>query len=270
MKLLAEDVLYRKYQEFFETAERKRRWSVFDDLPWDLAENTVHNASLALCAETFCAVESFLPDYVACGLNLVRESFGQAWWQINWGYEEAKHALALREYLVETGQRTRQHMLDFETSTLKRKWQLPFSTPRQMVCYGALQEKATWMIYQKQKVAANAAGDTLLAAVYQRIARDEAAHGAFYQDVLALCVEEDRAGSLDDLALVVRGFTMPAYDLLDDYDERVAVMRTAGVDSAAFLAEVVLPILRRIGSGRRELLSQPSFRNRTAAAAVLT
>lgn len=253
MPLLDEQQLYRMYMEFFETAERKRRWSVFDDIPWELAERLEPDSDLALCAETFCAVESYLPDYVGEGLNLVRESFGQAWWHINWGYEEAKHALALREYLVRTGQRTAEQMIAFEIEVLQRRWRLPFATARQIACYGALQEKTTWMIYRHQMVAARAAGDELLATVYRYIARDEAAHGGFYQDVLTALLVEDREGTIADLAHVLARFTMPAYDLVPDYDDRVRVMRRVGIDRKVFLREVVLPILTRIGVPRREL-----------------
>lgn len=253
MRLLNEEALYRNYMEFFQTAERKRRWSVFDDIPWELAEKTGANADLALCAETFCAVESYLPDYVRHGLNLVRESFGQSWWHVNWGYEEAKHALALREYLVRTGQRTPAEMFAFENSVLSDQWRLPFSTARQMVCYGALQEKTTWMIYRRQLDSAREAGDELLATIYRRISRDEAAHGAFYQDTIALLVEEDRAGTVADMAHVLTRFTMPAYDLVPDYESRVRVMRSIGIDRAVFLRDVVFPLLTRTGITRREL-----------------
>ncbi len=34
-KLRLEERLYREYMEFFEKAERERRWNVFDDIPWD-------------------------------------------------------------------------------------------------------------------------------------------------------------------------------------------------------------------------------------------
>jgi len=27
--------LFTSYREYFEVAERKRRWNVFDDIPWD-------------------------------------------------------------------------------------------------------------------------------------------------------------------------------------------------------------------------------------------
>lgn len=258
MKLLEERVLYRKYQEFFEIAEKKRRWNVFEDIPWELAEKTRPDSTLALCAETFCGVESYLPDYVAQGLNVLRDSFGQTWWQINWGYEESKHALALREYLVQTGQRTKDQMYSFEEDILSRRWVLPFETPRQMVCYGALQEKVTWMIYRKQMQAATNVGDELLTSVYRHISRDEAAHGSFYLDVVAVCAEEDRAGLVDDLSLVLSSFTMPAYDLVPDYESRVEVMRSVGIDAPVFFREVVMPMLRRVGVNRRELrLSRP-------------
>lgn len=264
MRFLDEETLYRKYMEFFEVAERKRRWSVFDDIPWELAGRVDPDPELALCAETFCAVESYLPDYVRHGLNLARDSFGQAWWQVNWGYEEAKHAVVLREYLVRTGQRTPTQMVEFTSSVLDRSWELPFGTPRQMVCYGALQEKTTWMIYRRQLDAARRAGDELLAAIYRKVSRDEAAHGGFYQDVIALLAQEDRPGTVADLGHVLATFTMPAHDLVPDYADRVAVMRGVGIDRDVFLSQVVLPILTRTGISRREL-ALASARRRVAA-----
>lgn len=253
MSYVSEEVLYRKYMEFFETAERKRRWSVFDDVDWDLALDREPHPDLVLCAETFLAVESYMPDYVGEGLNLVRESFGQAWWQVNWGYEEAKHALALRQYLVSTGARSAEQMVAFEHELLAKRWKLPFATVRRMVCYGALQEKTTWMIYRHQLAAARQAGDELLASIYRFISRDEAAHGGFYLDVIESCLAEDRPGTIADLWHVFSHFTMPAYDLVPDYADRVRVMRSVGIDRAVFLREVFLPVLSRVGVTRREL-----------------
>ncbi|QXJ23788.1 acyl-ACP desaturase [Actinomadura graeca] len=268
MTYLDEKQIYRKYMEFFEVAERKRRWSVFDDLPWELAEGLDPDPDAVLCAETFCAVESYMPDYVGEGLNLVRESFGQAWWHVNWGYEEAKHALALREYLVRTGQRTADQMVDFETGLLNRRWTLPFTTVRRMVCYGALQEKTTWMIYRHRLAAARAAGDALLASIYRYISRDEAAHGGFYLDVIGTCLSEDRDGTVADLQHVLTRFTMPAYDLVPDYEERVRVMRAIGITRKIFLREVLLPILGRLGVDRRELARAAAAEAAAAEAAA--
>src|ERR1700690_1100505 len=108
--------LYREYMTFFEKAEKHRRWSIFDDVPWDKLESTPKVPVLALCAGTFCGVEISLPDYVGQGINVMRESFGTAWFLANWGYEESKHTLVLREYLKRTGQRTDEQIYAYEQS----------------------------------------------------------------------------------------------------------------------------------------------------------
>src|SRR6185369_1942537 len=105
----------------------------------------------------------YLPDYVAQGINIARQTFGQAWFQANWAYEESKHSLALREYLLRTGQRTWQEIYDYEQAVLAKKWSAPFTTARQMTLYGAIQEMTTFVIYNKQERLAKEKGDELLA-----------------------------------------------------------------------------------------------------------
>lgn len=259
-----EEALYRQYMEFFEKAERKRRWSVFDDIPWDDWKEEYASSEMALCAETFCGVEMYLPDYTSQGLNLVRDSFGHAWFQANWGYEESKHAFSLREYLIRTGQRTVDEMWRYERSIFDKEWRMPFDTPREMVIYGSLQEKATWMIYRAQLQQAKRTGDPVLSAIYRLAGRDEAAHASFYQQTLKLCLDEDRDGTLRDMAHVIKHFRMPAYDLVPDYEERIQVMRSVGIDQRVFYRDVLFPILHNVGVSRREI-AKAAHRNREAA-----
>jgi acyl-[acyl-carrier-protein] desaturase len=249
---LAERV-YREYMTFFEKSERTRRWNLFTDLPWELAESGPRDPDLALCAETFCGVEMYLPDYVAQGINVVRGSFGQSWFQANWAYEESKHSLALREYLLRTGQRSFAQVEAFEQAIFARTWQKPFDTARQMTLYGIIQEMTTFVIYKKQEKLARERGDVLLGEIYSLIARDEIAHTRFYEKVSAILLEEDPAGTKHDLAYVFRHFSMPAYDLVPSYDDRVRVMRTAGIDRGVFVREVWLTILKRLGLSRHDL-----------------
>ena len=246
--------IYREYMSFFEKAEKHRRWSVFDDLPWDKVEACPRDAELALCAETFCGVEMYLPDYVSQGINVMRESFGQAWFLANWGYEESKHALSLREYLVRTGQRTHEQINAYERAIFAKKWSLPFPTARQMTAYGMIQELTTYVFYKKHKQVAQDRGDELLATIYGFAARDEIAHFGFYAAVARVLLEEDELGMKRDLAHVFKHFKMPAYDLVPDYDDRVVVMRTAGMDRGAFVREVWLPVLKAIGITRADLV----------------
>src|ERR1041384_8287503 len=144
MKTRLEARLYKQYISLFEKAERERGWNVCEVVPWNLV-NKDASEELALCAETFCSVEMYLPDYVAGGINVVRDYFGQAWFQANWGYEEPKHALALTHYLVRSGKRTEGQMFDLQNQIFAKKWDLPFSTARQMTFYGCVQEMATFV-----------------------------------------------------------------------------------------------------------------------------
>ncbi|HEY4118099.1 MAG TPA: acyl-ACP desaturase [Byssovorax sp.] len=254
MKTRLEERLYKEYIQFFEKAERERRWNVFEDIPWSRV-NKDATEELALCAETFCSVEMYLPDYVAGGINVVRQYFGQAWFQANWGYEESKHSLALLQYLLKSGKRSEEQMFDLQNRIFDKRWDLPFSTARQMTFYGCVQEMATFVIYVKHRERAAAENDECLRTIYDYVARDEIAHTRFYQGVVKVLLEEDRPGTLADMAHVFANFKMPGVDLVPDYDERILKMREAGIDRGVFIQKVYLPILKHLGVSRHEMLA---------------
>jgi acyl-[acyl-carrier-protein] desaturase len=250
-----EERLYREYMEFFEKAERERRWNVFSDIPWDKV-NPQATDVLADCAETFASVEMYLPDYVAGGINIVRDYFGRAWFQANWGYEESKHSLALGEYLMRAGKRTKDQWFDLQNQILAKQWKVPFDTGRQMTCYGMIQEQATFVIYCKHRDFARRENDECLWTIYDYIARDEIAHTRFYQSVVKVLLEEDREGTLADIAHVFANFQMPGVDLVPEYDSRILKMRgEGGIDRDVFIRKVYLPILKYIGVSRHEMLA---------------
>jgi len=249
-----EDRIYKEYLSFFEKAERERRWSVFSDIPWERV-NPSASEELALCAETFCSVEMYLPDYVAGGINVVRKYFGQAWFQANWAYEESKHSLALMHYLLRSGKRTEEQMADLQGRIFDKEWALPFNTARQMTFYGCVQEMATFVIYVKHRERAAAESDECLRAIYDYVARDEIAHCRFYQGVIKVLLEEDRAGTLADMAHVFANFRMPGVGIVPDYDSRILKMREAGIDRSVFIQKVYVPILKYLGVSRHDMLA---------------
>src|SRR5438552_1685467 len=82
-------------------------------------------------------------------------------------------------------------------------------------------------------------------------AREEIAHCRFYEDVVKVLLEEDRDGTLADIAQVARQFQMPGVGIVPNYEDRVAVMREEGkVDRAVFLQKVFFPILKYLGITR--------------------
>jgi acyl-[acyl-carrier-protein] desaturase len=244
--------MYRTYLEFFESAERKRRWSLFDDIPWDKLDAAHNSERSAACVETYCAEEFYLPDYSARGMDLVRSMFGAAWFSACWSYEESKHGVAFREYLTRSGLRTEEEFAEFEKRIFARAWKLPFATHRQMACYGALQEAATCIAYRAQREAASRDGNPVLEAIFSFISRDEAAHARFYRTMIEFEMEEDRIGTLGDFAHVLANFKMPGDGLIPNYQERLKTSG-AGISPRSFLENGVLPMIKAIGTTRAEL-----------------
>jgi acyl-[acyl-carrier-protein] desaturase len=260
--------LYKEFLTFFDNAEQHRRWNPLQDVPWDRINRETPEA-MALCAETFLGVEGFLPDYIGGGLQVFRnESVGQRWFVANWGYEELKHSMALQLYLVRSGKRTEEQMADYQAKLMTEEWVPPFDTARRITIYGALQEMATFVIYVRQEKAAKEAGDEALAAIYRLNARDECAHARFYEMTVRAYLEEDREGTVLDIAHVAANFQMPGVGIVPDYDARIAVMRDAGrIDRDVFLQKVYLPTLRRLGVERAEITAAISAQRKAARAA---
>ena len=162
--------------------------------------------------------------------------------------------MALLEYLLQSGRRTPEQMWDLQAKLMTAEWKLPFTTARQMTIYGCFQEMATFVIYVKQEQRAKEHGDECLSTIFRLNARDEIAHCRFYEDVVKVLLEEDRAGTMRDIAHVARNFTMPGVGIVPDYDERIKVMRDDGrVDRAVFLQKVFFPVLKYLDITRQEL-----------------
>ena len=250
--LVLREKMYRAYLEFFEVAETKRRWNIFSDVPWEALDSSLGNERKAACIETFCAEELYLPDYTMGGVELSRGMFGAAWFQACWSYEESKHGLVFREYLTRSGLRSESEFAAFEEKVFSKVWRLPFQTRRQMACYGALQEAATFLAYKAQKDKAMSEGDKVLEAIFFFLSRDEAAHAGFYRTVVELELDQDRRGTLADLAYVIANFKMPGDGLIPDYQERLRTTG-AGISARTFLERGLLPMLRTLGTSRAEL-----------------
>ncbi|MCY4044107.1 MAG: acyl-ACP desaturase [Cellvibrionales bacterium] len=262
--LRRKEKMYKAYTEFFDLAEKNRRWHPEDDIAWDWLDNPENSAAIkngegvasdeqaAICLETFCAVELFIPDYTMTGLNMARDFFGQAWFHLAWGYEESKHALSFRKYLTESGLRTEQEYIDFEAKVLEKVWTKPFDTYRQMACYGALQEIATYLIYQAQKKRYSDDSNPVLHQIFNLISRDEAAHTSLYRKFLDFEFEEDREGTEEDLAFVISHFEMPGVSLVPGYEDRIGVSGV-GISPAEFIELGIMPTLKRYGMNRRTM-----------------
>ncbi len=245
---------YRAAMDYLEIAERKRDWKLFDDIPWEKIDASKNSDQLATCIELYCAEEMYLPDYSANGARMTREIFGAAWFQARWSFEESRHGLAFREYLLQSGMRSEEQFDAFDRAHFSRTWTPPFPTVRQMSCYGAIQEGATYLAYKAQKDKGEIEGDPVLKAIFTNIASDEAAHAGFYRKVVEIEMGADREATICDFAHVLANFKMPGEGLIPNYHERLKI-GAGGISPRLFMEGVVLSTMRSLGISRAELKS---------------
>jgi acyl-[acyl-carrier-protein] desaturase len=244
-----EEAYYRLFREFFDKAEKKRRWSIRDDIPWDQV-NPKLNPAIADVLETFCTVELYLPDYIEKAWPLLRHSRGRTWFHANWGYEEAKHSMAMGDWLIASGQRTEEQLREVETQVSQYQWNLPHDSPIGMVLYGMTQELATFLHYRnlRQCVENEPVGDPALSKLLKLISVDERAHHHFYLQVAKLYLERDRSGTIEALRRVIHTFQMPAVHMLADSRRRVQAIKELKIfDEDMFFTDVVKPLLFELG-----------------------
>jgi len=245
---------YRAAMEYLEIAERKRDWKLFADIPWEKIDPSKNSDQRATRIETYCAEEMYLPDYSANGSRMTREIFGAAWFQARWSFEESRHGLAFREYLLQSGMRSEEQFESFDKMLFSHTWTPPFPTVRQMSCYGAIQEGATYVAYKAQKDKAEVEGDPVLKAIFTNIASDEAAHAGFYRKAVEIELGADRQATICDFAHVLANFKMPGDGLIPNYHERLKI-GGGGISPRQFMEGVVLSTLRSLGISRAELKS---------------
>jgi acyl-[acyl-carrier-protein] desaturase len=252
--------IYHLYREFFEIAEKRRRWSLRDDIPWDKC-NPSGNPAVADVVESFCAVELFLPDYVAKILPHIRGSRGRAWFAFNWGYEESKHSLALGDWLLHSGMRSEEQMVDLENQVVSHEWNLPMDDPWGTICYSMVQELATWLHYRNLRHIVGPNGDPALYQLLRLVSVDERAHYDFFRKIVKIQLEVNREATLEQLRRVLNHFHMPAVYMMSDGPSRIAAVKALHVfDDEVFYKGVYVPILTDLGVTRAEMRNRQLYR----------
>lgn len=240
--------LWRLYRDFFDKAEKKRRWSLRDDIPWDQCNRHL-DPVIADVVESFCAVELYLPDYVAKVMPMTRNSHGRAWFYANWGYEESKHSMALSDWLLRSGHRTDEQIFDLEATVFEGEWNLPQDSPLGMIVYAMVQEHATWLNYRNlNHRVAERGGDPALSKLLRLVATDEMAHHSFFRQCVELFLKQDRPTVLAMLRQVMNNFAMPAIHELADTRRRIAAIRGLEIFTEnIYYRDVYRPLLEALG-----------------------
>ncbi len=258
--------LWLLYRDYFDLAEKKRRWRIREDIPWDQC-NPDLNPAIADVVETFCAVEMYLPDYTSKMFRLIRHSKSRTWFYANWGYEESKHSLALSDWLLRSRHRTDESMADLDKKVFAREWNLPQDSPLGMMAYAMVQEHATFINYRnlRQRVQAQG-GDPALETILKFVTIDEAAHHGIFKQIFELFLEQDRESALAVLRPILNQFQMPAiHDLLDESARRIARVRELAIfNEEIFFRDVYHYLLNILGLTKGDMRGAPKVKKSMA------
>lgn len=255
--------LYRWYSE---NSQRRRNWHADTCIDWRRVRRD-HSDAIATIVEGFFAVEQYTPDYVAPLLRLIRESYGRSQWHIRWGAEEVRHADLWRNCVVALGRRDHNWIEEYASELRRHEWRLPWDSPRHIVFYQVIQERATQVSYLNLGLAAGGKlsrlqtpADEALASACRLISVDEAAHYHFFVEVARLLLYYEPEASLEALVDVLRHFAMPAREIIPDYDTFGRVLHESGVFGRTIhyrdvvrvvLASLSAPAIRELEAGVR-------------------
>jgi acyl-[acyl-carrier-protein] desaturase len=185
--------------------------------------------------------EDNLPSYH----RVISSSFGKngAWatWMHRWTAEEARHGIALRDYLVVTRgvdpvdlerQRMEHMSVGFEGQT---------ESAIRNIVYVSFQELATRISHRNTGRATNCPlADQLLS----RIATDENLHMVFYRNLVTAAFEVQPDHTMQAVRDEVVNFQMPGAGI-KDFLRSSATIANAGIyDLRLHHDEVIMPILR--------------------------
>jgi acyl-[acyl-carrier-protein] desaturase len=238
--------MYTAYLEFLEVAERKRRWNIFDDVPWNRPDPSLNREHKATRIETYCAEEFYLPDYIAGGVELSRPIFGAAWFQGCWSYEESKHGLVFREYLTRSGMRSASQLAQFEDSVFAANGSCRLRPDGKWLAMARCRKPRPF--FQSTERPYHPRGRRGARSDSHAGQPREAAHASFYRTMARIELEADRAGTIADLTLVVPGFKMPGDGLIPHYRQR---LRDSARASLLFSAPGATGIQECRGFGRQ-------------------
>lgn len=167
-------------------------------------------------------------------------------WVHRWTAEEARHAIAMRDYLVVTRAVDPERLERMRMAHMSVGWRREdHSQSRQNVlagmAYTAMQELATRIAHRNTGAACNdPVADDLLA----RVSRDENLHMLFYRNVISRMIELSPDQAVEGITRTMVDFEMPGVSIEGFRSMALAVAWGNIYNIAQHQNEVVLPLVR--------------------------
>ncbi len=229
-----ESAKLRDHYARFEQGSRKIRWD--EEGPVQIDWSTFDRAKLTLDNLFIVKLVTFVESYADVYTKLLLDNFcaddTMATFFKLWEREEQNHADKLVAYLERVGL-DRDKLNESLQRPRQRKFSVPYITsPLQASAFTYCQELLTAFFYQAFR---RTVKEPLLDQMLTKIIADEWRHFRYYEYVVKLHLETDRAAALREITPVFASFAMPGNQILgDEYqiltDEIVARMRFSSSD----------------------------------------
>lgn len=211
--------------------------------------------------------EDNLPSYhTEIAISMGRDG---AWgnWIERWTAEEARHGIAIRDYLMATRGVNPYELEDLRMAHMSLGYQTPYENDMlHTIAYVTFQELATRISHRNTgKISDDAIAENMM----QRIALDENLHMLFYRNTLGAALDLEPNATMRAITDVVTNFDMPGANM-PGFSRKAVQIALAGIyDMQLHLDEVIAPILRAWKVFERTDLSGDGLKARDDLSAFL-
>lgn len=211
--------------------------------------------------------EDNLPSYhTEIAISMGRDG---AWgnWIERWTAEEARHGIAIRDYLMATRGVNPYELEDLRMAHMSLGYQTPYENDMlHTIAYVTFQELATRISHRNTgKISDDAIAENMM----QRISLDENLHMLFYRNTLGAALELEPNATMRAITDVVTNFDMPGANM-PGFSRKAVQIALAGIyDMQLHLDEVIAPILRAWKVFERTDLSGDGLKARDDLSAFL-
>ena len=211
--------------------------------------------------------EDNLPSYhTEIAISMGRDG---AWgnWIERWTAEEARHGIAIRDYLMATRGVNPYELEDLRMAHMSLGYQTPYENDMlHTIAYVTFQELATRISHRNT---GKISDDPIAESMMQRISLDENLHMLFYRNTLGAALDLEPNATMRAITDVVTNFDMPGANM-PGFGRKAVQIALAGIyDMQLHLDEVIAPILRAWKVFERTDLSGDGVKAREELSAFL-
>src|SRR5664279_3151354 len=231
-----------------------KEWHPHDYIPWSRGRDFAflggedwrpEDSPLDPVAQTAMTVNLLTEDNLPSYHREIATRFGRngPWgeWVGRWTAEEARHGIALRDYLVVTRGVDPVELERLRMAHMQAGYDSGNKTALQAAAYVSFQELATRVSHRNTGAAT---GCPVAEQLLTRIATDENLHMVFYRNLVAAALERAPDATMGAIRDEVVGFRMPGMGM-PGFARSSVIMARAGIyDLRLHHDEVIAPVLR--------------------------